>query len=555
MYKLLSRVAIGITVFGLACACGVAAPSVSNGSQASSATVGARSYQQPTIVASASTLRLLHDQSATTSGSVTIDGTSIPYTAVAGTLVVDGTGKYSTTPSVAMGYFAYFKKGTNPSKRPITFIYDGGPGSSTIWMMMGGFAPERVVTNDNTITGPAPYTLVNNQYSLLNATDMVFIDAPGTGFSRLLPTGKSSAARAADRRRIARSVWGVSGDAQVFSRFITTFLSKYGRWNSPKYIFGESYGTTRSAVLADILEQQDGVDLNGVIMQSQVLSYHDEADHPAPGDDMAYVLVLPSYAATAWYHRKLPKYDSDGLNVVLDKAIRFATTAYRAALFQGNTLSASARRAVASQLHDLIGLPTSYLMKARLRVSSTMFTHELLSKGGQVTGRPDTRFAGYAMSPLAERTIYDPLIASISSPYNATFNTYVRHTLNFGRGMRYRLFIGPRVPDFSWNNNIPAAPGERGNFGSGGVNVIQYLADAMIFNPHLKVMLNGGFYDVACPFYAAIYQFTHLPIPQRLESNITYAFYPSGHTIYVHVPSLARLHANITNFIAGSSHT
>src|SRR5690348_16730518 len=299
--------------------------------------------------------KLTKPMSSTTTGTVTVEGKAISYKAVAGTLVVDGTGSKESTPEVAMSYFAYFKQGVDPSKRPITFIYNGGPGSSTVWLHMGAWGPKRVVTNDDTHTPAAPYQLVNNDYSLLDASDVVFIDMPGTGFGRLLPQGKDDAARAADRKELIKKIWGVDGDAHAFSRFITQFLSKYNRWNSPKYLFGESYGTTRSAVLAGILEEQDNIDLNGVILLSQILNFGTSIDGPEgdPGNDLPYVLALPTYADTAWYHHRLPKYNSDKLGQVLKDSVAFAKGEYRDALYEGSTPDPAKQKEVAQKLSDL----------------------------------------------------------------------------------------------------------------------------------------------------------------------------------------------------------
>ncbi|MBS0383018.1 MAG: peptidase S10 [Proteobacteria bacterium] len=520
-----------------------AAPPSSTGSSASAA--ASENSTPPESL----TQRLMKPLESTTTGTVTVEGKSISYKAVAGTLVINGTGAKESTPEVAMSYFAYFKQGVDPSRRPVTFIYNGGPGSSTVWLHMGAWGPKRVVTNDDTHTPAAPYQLVNNDYSLLDASDLVFIDMPGTGFGRLLPQGKDDAARMADRKELAKAIWGVDGDAQAFSRFITQFLSKYNRWNSPKYLFGESYGTTRSAVLSAILEEQDNVDLNGVILLSQILNFGTSIDGPGadPGNDLPYVLALPTYSATAWYHHKLPKYDGDKLGQLLKDSIAFAKGEYRDALYAGSTLDPAKEKAVAEKLHEFTGLPVAYLLKANLRVSGGMFEHELQINDDLATGRLDTRFSGPEMDPMAKESYYDPQSAAISSAYVSAFNSYVRNDLKFGQDMSYR----PDLYDanFNWDmkHRTPGAP--PWDDGSGTLNVMIDLADAMKYNPNLKVMLNGGFYDLATPFYAAIYEEDHLPIPQSLRKNISYAFYPSGHMVYAHIPSLKQLHDNVAAFI------
>ena len=486
--------------------------------------------------------------SSTTHGTVTVEGKSINYEAVAGTLVLDGTGVNEGTPQVAMSYVAYFKQGVDPSKRPVTFIYNGGPGSSTVWLHMGAWGPKRVVTNDDTHTPAAPYQLVNNDYSLLDASDLVFIDMPGTGFGRLLSQGEDEAARAKSHKALAKEYWGIDGDAQAFARFITKFLSTYDRWNSPKYLFGESYGTTRSAVLSYVLQTQYNVDLNGVMLLSQILNFSLSIDgaNRNPGVDMSYVLALPTYAATAWYHHKLPKYNNGGLAPLLAEAGKFATTDYEQALSAGSTLGAARKQQIAEKLHDYTGLPVAYLLKADLRVTGGMFEQQLLSGTDSDTGRLDTRFSGPSMDPLEKTSDYDPQSAAISSAYVSAFNSYVRNDLKFGEGMTFRP-SAYGAEDFRWDRDH-RAPGQR--FSRGGTpNVMPDLAAAMKYNPNLRVKLFGGFYDLATPFYTAVYEMHHLPMPESLQKNISYAFFPSGHMVYAHLPSLKTLHDDAAAFI------
>jgi carboxypeptidase C (cathepsin A) len=487
-------------------------------------------------------------QSSTTQGTVNVEGSSVAYDAIAGTLVLYGNGLDEHTPQTSMSYVAYIKRGADPAKRPITFLYNGGPGSSTVWLHMGAFGPKRIVTNDDTHTPAAPYQLGNNDYSLLDVSDLVFVDAPGTGFGRLLPQGDTKDARAKNMKELSKKIWSVDGDARMFAKFITTFLSQHDRWNSPKYLFGESYGTTRSAVLAADLETRDNVDLNGVILLSQILNFAtsvDGADN-SPGIDLPYVLALPTYAATAWYHHKLPKYENSSLKPLLQQATKFATGEYEQALMAGSTLSPEREKAVAQKLSDFTGLPVDYLLKADLRVTGGMFEHELQNGSDTTTGRLDTRFSGPSMDPLGKESDYDPQSAAISSAYVSAFNNYVRNTLKFGQGMHYNPEIYG-VQDFDWDFRHKA-PGQHFAF-PGSTNVLPDLAVAMKYNPDLKVMVNGGFYDLATPYYAAVYEQEHLPIPQSLRGNISYAFYPSGHMVYAHTPSLKQLHDNVAKFI------
>jgi carboxypeptidase C (cathepsin A) len=469
----------------------------------SSAPASSASTGSDNSVPESLTLKLMKPLASTTTGTVTVEGKSISYKAVAGTLVIDGTGAKESTPEVAMSYFAYFKQGVDPSKRPVTFIYNGGPGSSTVWLHMGAWGPKRVVTNDHTHTPAAPYQLVNNDYSLLDASDLVFIDMPGTGFGRLLAQGKDEQERAKSHKELAGKTWGVDADGQTFARFITQFLSKYNRWNSPKYLFGESYGTTRSAVLAADLETRHNVDLNGVILLSQILNFGTSVDGAdmSPGNDLPYVLALPTYAATAWFHHKLPKYDKGGLRPLLEAANKFGRDEYQPALYAGATLSDAKRKEIAGKLHEFIGLPVDYLLKANLRVTGGMFEHELQVDGDLATGRLDTRFSGPAMDPMGKETDYDPQSAAISAAYVGAFNDYVRTELKFGDGLVYRP-SAYGATDFDWNMKHKA-PGARYP-SEGALNVLPDLAAAMKYNPNLKVMLLGGFYDLATPYYAAV---------------------------------------------------
>src|ERR1700723_4229406 len=354
-----------------------------------------------------------------TKGSVTIGGKAIAYDAYAGTLVVHPKGwddvrqnaemdaeadgdpskpkKPPAQPEASMFYVAYFKSGDSAARRPVTFLYNGGPGSSTLWLHMGAFGPKRVVTADNSHTPAAPYSVVNNNFSLLDASDLVFVDAPGTGFSRI--AGK-------DREK---AFYGVDQDAQAFADFITQFLGKYGRWNSPKYMFGESYGTTRSAVLSNVLETERDVDFNGVILLSQILNFNFSADDPQfnPGVELPYQLALPTYAASAWYHHKLPDTHTE-LAPLLAAVEHFAMGDYAQALEAGSTLTADQRHAIAGKLHQYTGLPVEYIEKADLRISAGEFEKNLQDESNLTTGRLDSRFSGPTFDPLSKEAEYDP---------------------------------------------------------------------------------------------------------------------------------------------------
>jgi carboxypeptidase C (cathepsin A) len=488
---------------------------------------------------------LLQPQTSDSEGSVSVEGHRVNYKAVAGTLVLHGSGDKENEPQVSMFYVAYMKKGVEPGKRPITFIYNGGPGSATVWLHMGAFGPKRVVTSDDSHTPAAPYGLVNNDYSLLDATDVVFIDAPGAGFSRLIAADDDKSKRDEQMKDRRKAIYGVDGDGHAFAQFVTQFLSKYGRWNSPKYLFGESYGTTRSAVLANILENENSVDLNGVILLSQILSFDTSIDGPQfnPGIDLPYELALPTFAATAFYHHKLPQQPA-ALEPFLEEVKQYALGDYAQAMMAGSRLSDSQKQAVAEKLHQYTGLPVAYLLKANLRVTGGMFEHELQAGDDTTTGRLDSRFAGPSLDPLAKDSEYDPQSSAISSAYIAAFNDYVRKDLKFGDGQQYREFADIDHWDFSHK-----APGVDGEALQSSTNVMPDLATAMKTNPNLKVYLNGGYFDLATPFFAADYEMHHLPIPAGLNSNISYSWYPSGHMVYAHEASLKQLHDNVARFI------
>jgi carboxypeptidase C (cathepsin A) len=477
-------------------------------------------------------------------GSVTIGGKVINYDAYAGTLVVhtkdwddvpqntekEDKGK---TPEASMFYVAYFKSDNPGSPRPVTFLYNGGPGSSTVWLHMGAFGPRRVVTVDDSHTPAAPYPIVNNDYSLLDVSDLVFVDAPGTGFSRI--SGKER----------EKAFYGVDPDAHAFADFIVQFLAKYGRWNSAKYLFGESYGTTRTGALVNILETQRDVDFNGLILLSQCLNYDLGADGPQfnPGVELPYQLALPTFAASAWYHHKLPDAHPE-LAPLLAEVEHFAMTDYAQALEAGSTLAPEQRRAIIAKLHRYTGLPADYIEKADLRINVGEFQKTLQDDAGTTTGRLDTRFSGPTFDPLSKEADYDPQSAAISSAYVSAFNAYVRKDLKFGENREFK----PEIEIWKSWNFLHQAPGVPLPLPQ-ATNVMPDLAIAMKYNPDLRILLNAGYFDLATPFYEGIYEMQHLPIPAKLQKNIEFKFYDSGHMVYAHEASLKLLHDNVAAFI------
>jgi carboxypeptidase C (cathepsin A) len=501
-------------------------------------------------------------EAVTSTGSVTVEGHAVAYEAVAGTLVVHprgwddvptdpnagkgGTGEEggeakNPTAEASMFYVAYFKK-DGGTQRPVTFLYNGGPGSATLWLHMGAFGPRRVVTSSDTHTPAAPYSVVNNAYSLLDASDLVFIDAPGTGFSRIAGKDKEKA------------FFGVDPDAYAFTQFITEFFTKYGRWNSPKYLFGESYGTPRSAVVARYLESERSVDLNGVILLSQILNFDLSPDRPTgnPGIDLPYETSLPTEAATAWYHKKLPGQHAS-LEALITEVEQFAMGDYARALEAGSDLSSADRAAIAEKLHEYTGLPVDYILKADLRIDGGEFRQNLQGDGNITTGRLDSRFSGPDIDPLSQRAEYDPQSASIGSAYVAAFNDYARKELHYGQNVDFK----PSIQTFRTWNFAHQQPGQTFEVTSArqAANVMPDLADAMKRNPNLKVQLNAGYFDLATPFFQGIYEMHHLPIPQNLVGNIEFRFYESGHMVYAKESSLKQLHDNVADFIRRTSNS
>ncbi len=493
---------------------------------------------------------------------LTLGGQRIAYTAVAGTITVgyndsfdamlglDGkllpnsgmnppdAAKPEDAPATSqMFYTAYFKKDAAPGSRPVMFLYNGGPGSATMWLHMGSFGPRRVVVPDTEHKAAAPYTMVDNQYSLLDVTDLVFIDAPGTGFSRILGKEKEKA------------FWGTDQDAHAFERFIRRFLTKYDRWNSPKYLFGESYGTPRSAVLSAALEN---VDLNGIVLLSAILSFDNSIDGPRwnPGVDQAYAIGLPTFAATAFYHHKLPNQPA-ALAPFLKEVETFAMGEYMTAMLQGSDLPAAQRQAIAEKLHTYTGLPVAYILKDNLRVDGGQFTKELQESEGVTTGRLDARYKGPDLNPMSETSEYDPQSNAISSAYTTAINQYLRTELKYGRNETYKPGAYTDAT-FSWDLRHQAPGGPPVGQGEGGTNVMPDLAYTMKNNPSMRVMLAGGYFDLATPYYEGFYEMHHLPIPQKLQSNISYHYYESGHMVYVNEGVLAKFHDDVANFVRGT---
>lgn len=463
-----------------------------------------------------------------TQHSVEIGGQQIDYDATAGTMILEN-GKGEAI--AEWGYIAYTKRGVNdPSSRPVTFVFNGGPGSSSIWLHMGAVGPRRVVVNDPDFTKPAPYQVVDNEYSILDVTDIVMVDPVGTGISRAVGEAEN------------KDFWGVQEDIRSVSNFINSYVSEYNRWNSPKYLLGESYGTFRSAGLAKYLQDNMGISLNGIVLVSNVLDLRTIAF--GPDDDLPYISFLPTYAAIAWYHDKLDNKPED-LYAFLDEVRNFAGGAYASALMKGNDLPEAERNRIIQKMAEYTGLSTDYIDKADLRVTESEFNKELLNDEGYSIGRLDSRYKGFSYDLLRSTKQYDPQSAAISPAYNMAFMSYYHNELNFGQDRQYN-FSAYSLPGFNWNWDRP------GSYFPFSPNTSPDLASAMIENPNLKVLVLNGIYDAATPFYGTEYTFSHIDIPEELESNISMEYYEAGHMMYTHIPSLKKFKEDVASFITGN---
>jgi carboxypeptidase C (cathepsin A) len=458
-----------------------------------------------------------------TEGAVAVGGKKVEYRATAGTLPLkDEAGKRTAS----VFFVAYTRKGVGDAgKRPITFCFNGGPGSSSVWLHLGAFGPRRVLMSDEGEALPPPARLVENEWSILDLTDLVFIDPVSTGYSR--PAEPKE----------ARGFHGVEGDVRSVGEFIRLYTTRFERWASPKYLAGESYGTTRAAALAAHLQDQLGMRLNGVLLVSVVLNF--QTIRFEEGNDLPYTLFLPGYAATAWYHKKLGKAAPAELPKLLEEAEAFAGKEYALALRKGSRLPDEERQAVAGRVAALTGLSEGYVLRSNLRVGSHRFMRELLRDRGETVGRFDSRLKGKDLDDAGERPDYDPSYAAVQGPYTASLNAYVRGALKYKSDLPYEVLTG-RVR--SWD------------FGPGGtnryLNVAPALRGAMTKNPSLRVFVASGYYDLATPYSATRYTLDHLGARSLLD-RVTVRHYEAGHMMYTHKPSLVKLKADVARFLGG----
>ncbi len=464
-----------------------------------------------------------------THGRVKINGTDIPYTATAGTIVLyedDPEFKQAPKAKATVFYVAYTRSDIDDqTTRPITFSFNGGPGSASVWMHLGLLGPKRVLMADETGNLPAPpFRLVENEYSLLDQSDLVFIDPISTGYSRAA-TGENP-----------NQFHQFTKDIESISDFIRLYTTRSKRWLSPKYIIGESYGTTRGSAITNYLQNRYGMYLNGIMLISSILDFQTvEMD---PGNDLAYIVILPTYAATAWYHSKLDAKLQLSLADTLAEVEAFATGEYATTLLQGDGLAEGKRRSVIRKLARYTGLSERFIDQSNLRIDLMRFTKELLRDQQRTVGRLDSRFVGIDRDPTRESFEYDPSYAVIHGPYSATFNDYVRRELKFESDDAYEILTS-KVRPWKYDKHENQY-----------VSVTEALRSAISQNPYLKVFVASGFFDFATPYYATLHTFNHLGLEQTLRNNIVIKHYEAGHMMYTHLPSLAELKRDLEAFIS-----
>jgi carboxypeptidase C (cathepsin A) len=452
---------------------------------------------------------------------VTVSGHELRYTATAGFLDIrDDEGKIEAS----IFYVAYVKDGQRAAERPITFAFNGGPGAASLWLHLGAMGPKRVVLPDDGTSFAKAVRLADNESTWLAFTDAVFIDPVGSGYS--------TAAAGVDPKRF----YGVQGDVQSVGEFIRLFISRTGRWSSPKFLVGESYGTTRAAALARWLAKHYGMNVNGLILLSSALNFQTLVF--SKENDLPYMLSLPAYTAVAWYHHKLSPEMQKDLDKALDLAEEWTVNEYGPALARGSDLPASQRKKIVDSLHQFTSLPETYIERSDLRIPSSEFAKELLRDEGRLVGILDGRVTGFPVDTAKSSVEYDPALASVSGPFAAAIQDYLRSELGFRVDQRY-VFLSAKANE-SWN---------WGSAAEGFVNVTDDLQQAMTEDPHLKVFAGMGCFDLTTSYFGQRYTFNHLGLASPLRGNLRIVRYPSGHQIYTQDASRRKLSADVGEFI------
>jgi carboxypeptidase C (cathepsin A) len=468
------------------------------------------------------------DRLVESSHSIKIKGREIRYTVTTGTIVL----KEETAdrakeaegekPRAQIFFIAYTKDGVkNKSKRPLTFSFNGGPGSASVWLHMGILGPRRVVMQDDGNLPPPPYKLADNEYSLLDETDLVFIDPMNTGYSRPVEGQKP------------KEWHGFKKDIESVGDFIRLYTTRNNRWLSPKFLIGESYGTTRASGLSGYLQDRFGLYLNGIMLVSVVLDFM--TLHFDLNNDLPFMLYLPGYTATAWYHNVLSPHKP--LQTWLKEAEEFALGEYASALLKGAALTKEERARVVEKVSLYTGISREFIERSNLRINDQHFFKELLRERGLTVGRLDSRFTGRDRLGVTENPEYDPLLTNITGPYMATFYEYVRNELKFESDLPYETLSGFVHP---WSY---------AEFENQYVNVAETLRAAITHNPYLKIFVANGYYDLGTPYFATEYTFNHLGLEESLRKNISMEYYDAGHMMYIHIPSLRQMKTDLANFI------
>ena len=456
--------------------------------------------------------------------SIRVHGSTLTYTATTGMLPI----RNDTTGAVEGGIFfvAYNKDGVgDPGTRPLSFVFNGGPGSSTVWLHMGAFGPKKVRLNPDGTNPPPPYAYEDNQFTLLDQTDLVFLDPVGTGFSR------------AARPELGPKFWGLDEDIHAVGEFVRLYLTRFDRWGSPKFLAGESYGTTRAAHLSGYLADR-GIALNGVVLISTVLNFG--ASAMDAGNDLGFINFIPSYAATAWYHKKLPP-DLQRLSVeqVTTQAERWAESDYARALMRGARLTEAERHTAAEQLARFSGTSTSFAEENDLRINLGRFNQELLRDKHLTSGRLDSRFTTYATDQGAERGQFDPSEASIRNSFSAVLSEYVRRELGYRNEDVYYI-LGGGIGRWRYPQN------------NGYANVVPSLERAFAKNPEMRLYVAEGYYDMATPYFAVEYTLAHMSVDPRVRAGITTERFEAGHMVYIDSPSMTKMREGLRRFIDGA---